>query len=342
MRILKKRLKEGTVKLKIEGPEDLWHLQKILEAGDIITGKTKRKTTIKRQQEIDYGERKPVILSIELEKFSYHKETSRLRLAGRIVSGPEDIQLSSHHTMDAKAGVALQIRKQWKRHQLERLEKARTKGQRILICLIDREEADFAGYSDEGLEMLASISFKKVSREKEQEESKSAFYRQVSEYLQQKEGYSMLIIAGPGFERENFLEYLKENRNPLASKALMEHSSYIGISGAKEVIKKSANRILRTTRIAMETDLVENLLKEIARPEGKAVYGEKETRKAIEYGAVEILLISEEKMMDYKELIDAAEKISSRIVFISSDHESGEKLLHLGGIAGMLRFRVDY
>ncbi|NIO21054.1 MAG: mRNA surveillance protein Pelota, partial [Candidatus Aenigmarchaeota archaeon] len=105
------------------------------------------------------------------------------------------------------------------------------------------------------------------------------------------------------------------------------------------VIKTSANRILKDTRIARETELVEKLLQEINK-DGLAVYGKKETMKAVEYGAIETLLVSEESIPDFEEIMDKVEKQGGNIRIISSDHESGEKFLNLGGIAGFLRFKI--
>ena len=107
-------------------------------------------------------------------------------------------------------------------------------------------------------------------------------------------------------------------------------------------MKKSASRILKETRVARETELVEKLIDEIGKDSGLAVYGEKETRKAAEMGALEDLIVSEQKVSEYEKLIELAEKHKSIVTIISSEHESGEKFLHLGGIAGLLRFRMGY
>jgi protein pelota len=70
------------------------------------------------------------------------------------------------------------------------------------------------------------------------------------------------------------------------------------------------------------------------------VYGKKETEHALEMGAVERLLVSEEKIHDYEHILDKAESLRTEIVVISSEHESGEKFLAIGGIGGFLRFKI--
>jgi protein pelota len=70
------------------------------------------------------------------------------------------------------------------------------------------------------------------------------------------------------------------------------------------------------------------------------VYGKKETEHALGMGAVERLLVSEEKIHDYEGILDEAEKMRTEIVIISGEHESGERFLAIGGIGGFLRFKI--
>ncbi len=337
MQILRMNRKEGIAKVRTETPDDLWHLEKILEPGDFVTSRTLRKTTIKRGQEIEKGDRKPVTLTIELEKKEFHKSTHTLRLNGPIKSGPEDmVQLGSYHSLSIGINTVLTIQKEWKSHHLERLKKARIKPSLLLICVLDREDADFAELKESGLEFLASFSSVKHKDKDTLEE----YHKEITDYLEGKQkDFQAIVLAGPGFERENILKYIKEKKPELAKRIFLEHSNSTGRAGIQEVIKTSANKILKDTRIARETELVERMLQEINK-DGLAVYGKRETTKAVEYGAIETLLVSEENIPDLEETMDKVEKQGGNIKIISSEHESGEKFLHLGGVGGLLRFKI--
>ncbi len=339
MRINIKEIRAGMVKLQIETPEDLWHLQKVLESGDMITAKTHRKTLIKRGAEIEEGRRETITLTISLEKTEYHRDFHNLRLLGKIVSAPEDIQINSYHTISVGIGSFVKIQKeQWKKWQIERLKKAKARQFSALLCLIDREEADFGLLTSAGLEMLAIIYPKRV-RKGFEEEKREEFYKKAMEYLMQSTA-DIIILAGPGFERENLFQYIKEKNKLLAEKIRLEHASETGANGMQEVIKKSGNRILRESRVAEETGWVEKLLEGVAK-DGLVVFGKEDTEKAVNMGAVETLLVSEEKMQEFEGLMDIAEKMKGKVIIISSEHESGEKFLNIGGVAGFLRFRVS-
>ncbi len=336
MRILFQNRKEGVIKLMPDSPDDLWHLQKILESGDFVTARTLRKTAVKRGGEIELGEKRPMTITIEVEKSEFHKYTHKLRLTGKIAEGPEDIQLNSYHSIDVEPGTALKIKKKWKSYHLDRLNKARIKKPLLFICMIDREQADFASLLESGLDWHGSVHFKKI---KGKEDNRDDFYTSIMENLEKQKECKHIIVAGPGFERENILNFIKKENPDLAGKIILEYASYIGKPGMQEVLKTSLNKVLRQTRAAEETALVEELLKKINQ-EGLVAYGRKETEHAIDSGAVETLLVSDQKIKDFEELMEKAEKAGGKIVIISSDHQSGEKFLGIGGIAGFLRFRV--
>ncbi|MFH1978589.1 MAG: mRNA surveillance protein pelota [Candidatus Aenigmatarchaeota archaeon] len=336
MRIIFQDQKEGVIKLAADSLDDLWHLSHILEPGDLVTARTLRKTAIKRGTEIELGEKRPITLTIRVDRTDFHMYTHKLRITGKIVSGPENIQISSFHTIDADPGITLKIQKKWKTYQLERLKKARIKKPFLFMCLIDREQADFASMKESGLQWLGSINFKKI---KGKEDNRDDYYRKVMEKLESEEEYQHIIVAGPGFEKDNVLKFIKEENPELAAKIKTEYISYIGKNGAQELMKTSINRILKDSRVTEETLVVEELLKRI-KQEKLVAYNKLDVERAIEMGAIETLIVSQEKLKELDELMEKAEKVASRIIIVSSDHESGEKFLGIGGIGALLRYEM--
>ena len=101
-----------------------------------------------------------------------------------------------------------------------------------------------------------------------------------------------IIIGGPGFTKEIFAEkgYLT---SPLKDKVLaILDTAYSGEEGIRALVEKSGE-ILRTQRLIEEKRFVQRFLGELARDTGRATYGEKQVRAALDRGAVEIILISE-------------------------------------------------
>lgn len=336
MRIQRIDRKEGIIRVTLQTLEDVWHLYKVLEEGDLVKAKTYRKVAVKRGQEIMEGEKKPVLLTIKLEKTEFHQYTGKLRLSGTITEGPEDIQLASHHTITMEPGIQVTVTKpSLKQFHVDRLKKARVREENIVFVAMDRDQADFARLQAMGLELKGSIRFKK----RDEDEDRTEWYEHIATILEAEQEYGKIVICGPGFERENFLAYLKKQHPGLAGRAILEHASTTGQPGIQEVIKNSEAKILGDARITRETTWIEKLLVEI-RKQGLAVHGVDQVKKGLEYGAISTVLISDLKVREYEQLLDQAESIAAQIVLISGEHEAGEQLLALGGIAGLLRYKI--
>ena len=96
--------------------------------------------------------------------------------------------------------------------------------------------------------------------------------------------------------------------------------------------------------------LIEELLTEISK-DGLSVYGVREVEGAVISGAVKLLMITgkfiqKKRMADKFEKIDSlmknVEEMRGKVYLISSEHEGGKKLDGLGGIAGLLRYKLNY
>ncbi len=102
-----------------------------------------------------------------------------------------------------------------------------------------------------------------------------------------------IIIGGPGPIKDMFFngDFLPTD---VKAKILgVVDTSYTGTYGLEEVINRGED-ILAEASVTRERKLLEHFFSELAKESGLAVYGVKETVQALERGAVEILLISEE------------------------------------------------
>jgi peptide chain release factor subunit 1 len=82
-------------------------------------------------------------------------------------------------------------------------------------------------------------------------------------------------------------------KSPLKEKVLaVLDTAYAGEEGIRALVEESED-ILQKQRLVEEKRLVQRFLGELARDTGLATYGEKQVRKSLERGAVEIILLSE-------------------------------------------------
>ncbi|WP_297067520.1 mRNA surveillance protein pelota [Thermococcus sp.] len=356
MQIIHRNAKEGKVKVKAETLDDLWHLYHVIEEGDVIYARTLRKqsqrTDSLRAEKVEVI---PVFLGIRAEKISFHKFANQVRVTGPIVySSREDAPLGKYHTITIEEGTVVTIQKPlWKEYHIERLKEAveASKRARVMIVVIDDGEADMALVREYGVEILNSIRHnlggKRYNTDRESEERR--FFHDVAKTMEEimnREKVEKAIVAGPGFIKEDFRKFLQDNYPELAKRVAIEDTSVTGRTGIYEVIKRgTVEKVYHENRVAREVQLVEKVLENIARNNGLAAYGLKEVEEAINYGAVETLLVLDELLKgehreNIEELMNTVRYSRGEIVVVSSEHEGGDKLKALGGLAALLRFRV--
>lgn len=341
------RKEENTVKVRAEIPEDLWHLEKIIKPGDLVSGASSRKYVSESGQE-----RKPVFVTLEVEKVEYHKGFEKLRILGVIKAGkPEEyVQLREHHSLDIGPGNVISIQKvKWMKYELDRLKEAQKAARRpkISILTMDEEQAELFLIREYGMEekgKILSHMSGKYSEEKK-EKIRNKYYEEIHDLLSKVET-EKLILAGPGFEPENFLEFLKKEDSDLSKKIILKKTGWIGKSSVIELVNTGAiDDIIKESRFAEETKVIESIITELPIPGSKVVYGFDNVKKNLEMGALSSLIVLDSSLFSEREKYDAllntAEKMGTKVMIISHENESSKKLEALGGIAAFLRFRVN-
>ena len=149
-----------------------------------------------------------------------------------------------------------------------------------------------------------------------------------------------IIIGGPIPTKDEFIdkEYLVTKlREKIIGRIDIGGSDE---SGLKELVEKSGD-ILVDQEIMHEKKILEKFFETLGEKPDLAVRGEEKTKHALNYGAVETLLISKEidKKIS-KELIDIAKSTGSNVEIISTETEEGEQFKNLSGIGAVLRFMV--
>ncbi len=101
-----------------------------------------------------------------------------------------------------------------------------------------------------------------------------------------------IILGGPGptkydFEKGEYLNY--QLRNKIIATV---DTAYVEEQGVKEVVDK-APEIMRKVRYIEEKEIMQKFLYEVGHDTGLITYGEEEVRRALNAGAVRLLLISE-------------------------------------------------
>ncbi|WP_406660764.1 mRNA surveillance protein pelota [Methanolobus sp. ZRKC3] len=347
MRVTKRFLKgrDGEISLVAETLDDLWHLKYIIEKGDLIFAVTKRKAEAASDKiRPEKVEKKTVRLGIRVDDMEFHKFSNRLRVGGVIEQG---MDVGHHHTLNVEENSVLSINKTWKKDQLERIDEAEASSKRpkVVIVAVEEGDADIGLVRHYGIELYSHIS--QSSGKRSEGSLREHFFQEILDQLVYAASESeAIVVAGPGFTKDDFMKQFRSKEPEFASRAVVEDTASIGMSGFQEVLRRGAvDRIMEESRIARESRLMDELLKEIS-TDGKVAYGLEEVKTALDYGSIDTLLVADEMLRIEREkgsidsFLQAVEHSQGKIVVFSTLFEPGYKLLALGGIAALLRFKM--
>lgn len=329
-------LKHNIGKITPENLEDLEILKEVIIPGVFVTAKSPRSIKIRREGELVRAKtgRKEVLMKLQVEKVELRE---KLRLTGKIIEAPEDVE-KGYHTIEVEPEKFLKVEKLWKGWEIDRIKSAEKRADPVLVCILDESEADFYFLKERYKHLLhldSEVSGKRYDTKKAEEKQKE-YFSKVLEILKSKSDVKKIIVAGPAFSKDNVLKLVKEREKGLLEKIIIESTFQTGNNGLEELLKEGLiEKLTKMSRVTEETKAVEMLLEAIG-SNGKAVYGLEKVKAALESRLISLLLVSDEKTREFEEVLDLADRMKVRIMVVSSQHTAGEKLLGLGGIAGLL------
>ena len=352
MKIIEEDEKNGIVEVFPETLDDLWHLSHIVEVGDNASSKTTRRIqdTTGDKTRGDRGIKKTFYLGLDVQNIEFHLFTGKLRLTGVITRGPEDlVPLGSHHTLEVKLNTALTIKKdRWPKWAINRLNQAIEASKKLsaIIVVLEDDTATLGLMRQFGIEyygpIKGSVSGKRII-DKNRQKNITEFYEKVIDSITKFDSIQNIVIAGPGFVKNDFHDYLKDKHSDLAKISIVEPTGAGGRNGIAEVLKKgTVEKLTSENRVAQEMAAMENLLTEIGKNSSKVAYGIKETKHAVNLGAVSQLLVLDTQVPkdDMGETMDMVENMKGEVLVISSQHDGGKQLESLGGVAALLRYEI--
>ena len=353
VRIVYQDTKKGVIEVVPETLDDLWHLSHIIEEGDLVSSLTSRRIQDSTGERLrsDRGIKKTFFMGVRVEEISFHKYTGKLRATGTIEKGPEDlVPLGSHHTLDLKLKNSVKIKKErWSKWNIKRLKDAMkaSKKPSALIVAIEDDIADIGIIRQYGIDyvgpIMGSVSGKRIVQ-KNRKQAINDFFTELAEKIKGFNDVQVVVLAGPGFSRGEFFEFLNQKYSDIAKISLLESTGAGGRAGIAEVLKKGLIEKMATEgRIAHEIRLVEDVLEEIGKSSKTVTYGKKEVKKAAQSGAIENLLVIDEMVRErnIENLMDQVENMGGKVMIISSEHDGGKQLSALGGIAALLRYSLN-
>lgn len=355
MRIVDREPVEGggeRLTLVPESVDDLWHLSHVVEPDDRVAGDTERRIQRTDDRLRDTGgEREHIWAELSVTDVEFARFANRLRVGGTIEACSREDQLGNHHTTNVGTHDEIELKKRLKPDQRDRLEEAvaATDTPDVAVATVEEGQAYVHTVAQHGTEERARLTG--ATGKGEYARSRAELFDELRAVLERLD-VDAIVLAGPGFTKRDALAQIEDEARELAESITTVDTAGVGDRGVHEVLKRGAvEEIQRETRIATEAALVDELTDRIA--DGTEVaYGPEQVEKAAEYGAVEELLVVDDRLrreragdgdwpIDVDAVIETTEQQGGDVTVFSAEFAPGQQLANLGGIAALLRYRLQ-
>jgi peptide chain release factor subunit 1 len=268
------------------------------------------------------------------------------------IEGQDDLQLWS---VEPPLPLKTRLYRCDKDFVLEPLREIMEVSEIFALLVMDRKEATIGMLEGKRIELLQKMTSGVPSKVRAGGQSSQRFHR-ITEGLT-KEFYKRIademknifyenkklkgiLIGGPIPTKDEFIdeEYLPTLlRNKIIGRVDIGGSDE---SGLKELVEKSQD-ILASQEIVYEKKLMEKFFNTLGSKPDFVVYKQDTVKKALEYGAVDTLLLSKDYDRELmKELKIIADQNGTKIEMVSTETEEGKQFFQLSGVGALLRYKL--
>jgi len=355
----------GSVTLVAEEPEDMWHAYNIIQINDQVRSTTIRKVQNETATGSSSSSRVRTTLTISVENIDFDTQACVLRLKGRNIEENQFVKMGAYHTLDLELNRKFTISKQeWDSVSLERVDMA---------CDVTQNADVAAVIMQDGLAHICLITSsmtlvrskidipiprKRKGFTTQHDKGLARFHEAVMQGILRHVNFEVVkcvLIASPGFVKDQFFDYMIQQAVKTDNKVILENKSKFMLVHASSGFKHSLKEVLQDpaviakmsdTKAAGEVKVLESFYTMLQVEPAKAFYGKRHVMKAAEAQAIETLLISDNLFRcqdvatrkEYVNLVDSVRECGGEVKIFSSMHVSGEQLAQLTGIAALLRF----
>lgn len=356
---------DGSITLIPEEPEDMWHAYNLIAEGDQVRSSTIRKVQNETATGSTSSSRMRTILTISVETIDFDTQAQVLRLKGRNIEENQFVKMGAYHTLDLELNRKFTLTKiLWDSIALERVETACDPTQSAdvaavimqdglaHVCLITSAMTLVRSKID------VSIPRKRKGNVAQHEKGLAKFYDSLIQSIIRHVNFDVVkcvLLASPGFVKDQFFEYMFQQAVKTDNKVLLENKGKFMLVHSSSGFKHSLKEVLQDpavvakmsdTKAAGEVKALEQFYTTLQCEPAKAFYGKKHVLKAADGQAIETLLISDNLFRcqdvatrkEYVQLVDSVRDSGGEVKIFSSMHVSGEQLAQLTGVAAILRF----
>ncbi|KAL2650908.1 hypothetical protein R1flu_019036 [Riccia fluitans] len=355
----------GFVKLIPEEAEDLWHVYNLVAPKDLISAVTVRKVNRETSTGGNEAERVRLKLEVQVETVEYDNVAAVLRVRGKNMAENEYVRLGAYHTLEVDLQRPFTLTKSyWDAIAIDLLKEACDPAASAEVASVILQEGlaniCLIGQSvtTTKARIETSIPRKRGAAAAGYDKALNKFFENVLQGVIRHVDFSVvkcLIIASPGFTKDQFHDYMMLEAARRDLRAIIENKTKIVLAHSSSGYKHSLKEVLaetavmtqiKDTRAAKEVRAMERFYSMLSNDPNRAFYGPKHVEAAHDRIAIQTLLITDELFRcsdiptrrKYVDLVESVKSMGGDVHIFSSMHPSGEQLGQLTGIAAILRF----
>ncbi|XP_012675966.1 protein pelota homolog [Clupea harengus] len=370
MKLLQKDIEKdnaGQVTLMPEEAEDMWHTYNLVQVGDSLRASTIRKVQTESSTGSVGSSRVRTTLTVCVETIDFDSQACQLRVKGTNLVENQYVKMGAYHTIELEPNRKFTLAKKiWDSVVLDRIEQACDPTQKADVAAVVMQEglANIVLVTSAMTLLRAKIEVtiprKRRGSCTQHEKALERFYEAVMQGILRHISFDVVkcvLIASPGFVKDQFVNYLFREAVRQDNKLLLEnrpkfvtvHSSSGHKYSLKEILSDpTLTSRLSDTKAAGEVKALEDFYKMLQHEPDRAFYGLGHVEKASEALAIDILLISDQLFRHqevatrsrYVRLVDSVRDNGGNVRVFSSLHVSGDQLNQLSGVAAILRFPI--
>ncbi|XP_047498653.1 protein pelota-like [Penaeus chinensis] len=354
----------GKMVLVPDEEEDMWHAYNIINEGDCLRTTTTRKVQQESATGSSTSSRVRTTITIQVLDIHYDTSACLLRVKGRNVEENQYIKMGAYHTVDLEANQKFTLFKEhWDSVTLERVDNACDPARNADLAVVMQEGLSYvclitSAMTIERAKIDVNIPKKGKGDDTQRKKAISKFFDQVMAAIMRHANFDLMkvvLIASPGFVKDQFFEHMMKNAAQTDNKVLLENKGKFVLVHSSSGFKHSLREVLEDpsliarladTKAAGETKALQQFMTLFGTNPDRAYYGIKHVEKANNSQAIETLLVSDtlfrSKDLDerrrYIRLVDDVKDNGGDVKIFSSLHVSGEQLDQMSGVAAILRF----
>uniref|UniRef100_A0A673HDI5 Protein pelota homolog n=1 Tax=Sinocyclocheilus rhinocerous TaxID=307959 RepID=A0A673HDI5_9TELE len=350
-----------------EEAEDMWHTYNLLQVGDSLRASTIRKVQTESSTGSVGSSRVRTTLTLCVETIDFDSQACQLRVKGTNIQENQYVKMGAYHTIELELNRNFTLAKKvWDSVVLDRIEQACDPAQKADVAAVVMQEglANLVLVTPAMTLLRAKVEVTIPRKRKgscaQHDKALERFYEAVMQGILRHFNFDVvkcILVASPGFVKDQFISYLFKEAVRQDCKILLENRSKFMVvhssSGHKYSLKEvlcdpAVTARLSDTKAAGEVKALEDFYKMLQQEPDRAFYGLAHVERASEALAVDILLISDQLFRHqeiatrsrYVRLVDNVKENGGNVRIFSSLHVSGEQLNQLSGVAAILRFPI--